>query len=171
MNWCVDSSKSTVAAWLSAGFVMVLPVAAAPVAQPAAPELVSPSVFVVPTNPVFVVPTNPVFVVPTNSVFVVPTNPKDGRDPFFPNSTRPYDALSAVRPHVADVSSLVLKGISGPPDHRLVIINNHTFGVGDEENLVTPQGRIHIRCVEIKARSVVIESGGQRHELNYADKR
>jgi len=163
MNWCVDSSKSTVAAWLSAGFVMVLPVAAAPIAQPAAPEVVSRSVSVVPTNSVFVVP--------TNSVFVVPTNPKDGRDPFFPNSTRPYETVSAAQPHAGDVSSLVLKGISGPPNHRLVIINNHTFGVGDEESLVTPQGRITIRCVEIKARSVVIESGGQRHELNYADKR
>ena len=147
MNWCVNSSKSAVAAWLSAGFVMVLPVAAAPVAQPAAPEVVSPS------------------------VFVIPMNSKDGHDPFFPNSTRLYETVSAARSHAGDVSSLVLKGISGPPDHRLVIINNHTFGVGDEENLVTPQGRIHIRCVEIKARSVVIESGGQRHELNYADKR
>jgi len=147
MNWCVNFSKSAVAAWLSAGFVMVLPVAAAPVAQPAAPEVVS------------------------RSVFVVPTNPKDGRDPFFPNSTRSYETVSAARPHAGDVSSLVLKGISGPPNHRLVIINNHTFGVGDEENLVTPQGPIHIRCVEIKARSVVIESGGQRHELSYANNR
>ncbi|MGB8370468.1 MAG: hypothetical protein ACLPYZ_03185 [Limisphaerales bacterium] len=147
MNWCVNSSKSAVAAWLSAGFVMVLPVAAAPVAQPAAPEVVS------------------------RSVFVVPTNPKDGRDPFFPNSTRSYETVSAGRPHAGDVSSLVLKGISGPPNHRLVIINNHTFGVGDEENLVTSQGPIHIRCVEIKAGSVVIESGGQRHELSYANNR
>ena len=147
MNWCVNSSISAMAAWLSAGLVMVLPVAAAPVAQPAAPEVVS------------------------RSVFVVPTNPKDGRDPFFPNSTRPYETVSAARPHAGDVSSLVLKGISGPPNHRLVIINNHTFGVGDEENLVTPQGPIHIRCVEIKDRSVVIESGGQRHELNYANNR
>ena len=147
MNWCVNSSKSAVAAWLSAGFVMVLPVAAAPVAQPAAPEVVS------------------------RSVFVIPTNPKEGRDPFFPNSTRPYETVSAAQPHAGDVSSLVLKGISGPPDHRLAIINNHTFGVGDEENLVTPQGPIHIRCVEIKASSVVIESGGQRHELNYTKNR
>jgi hypothetical protein len=125
---------------------MVLPVAAAPVAQPAAPEVVS------------------------RSAFVVPTNPKDGRDPFFPNSTRLYETVSAARPHAGDVSLLVLKGISGPPDHRLVIINNHTFGVGDEENLVTPRGRIHIRCVEIKDSSVVIESAGQRHELKYATK-
>jgi hypothetical protein len=144
MNWCVNSSKSAVAAWLSAGFVMVLPVAAAPVAKPAAPEVVS------------------------RSVFVIPTSPKDGRDPFFPNSTRPYETVSAARPHAGDVSSLVLKGISGPPERRLVIINNHTFGVGDEQDLPTPQGRIHIRCVEIKDSSVVIESAGQRHELKYA---
>jgi hypothetical protein len=147
MNWCVNSSKSAVAAWISAGFVMLLPAAAAPVAQPAAPEVVS------------------------RSVFVVPTNPKDGRDPFFPNSTRSYETLSAAQPHVGDVSSLILKGISGPSDHRLAIINNHTFGVGDEESIVTPQGPIHVRCIEIKASSVVIESGGQRHELNYTKNR
>ena len=66
------------------------------------------------------------------------------------------------------MSSLVLKGISGSSDSRLAIINNHTFGVGDEANIVTPQGPIHVRCVEIKDSSVVIESGGQRHELNYS---
>ncbi len=148
MNWCVISSKSAVAAWLSTGFVMVLPVAAAPVApvaKPAAPEVVA------------------------RSTFLIPTNPKDGRDPFFPNSTRLYETVSAeAQPHVADVSSLVLKGISGPPDHRLAIINKRTLGVGDEANLVTPQGPIHIRCVDIKESSVVIESAGQRHELKYA---
>ena len=69
------------------------------------------------------------------------------------------------------MSALVLKGISGPPDHRLVIINNHTLGVGDEATLVTPQGPIHIRCLEIKDSSVVIESNGQRHELNYKKNR
>jgi hypothetical protein len=144
MNWCVISSKSAVAAWLSAGFVMVLPIAAAPVAQPAAPEVVS------------------------RSVFVVPTNSNEGRDPFFPNSTRAYDIISAARPHAGDVTSLVLKGISGPPDRRLAIINNHTFAIGDEQDLATPQGRIHIRCVEIKDTTVVIETAGQRHELKYA---
>jgi hypothetical protein len=147
MNWCVISSKGALAAWLSAGFVMALPVAAAPVAQPAVPEVVS------------------------RSTFVIPKNPKEGRDPFFPNSTRLYETVLPAQPHVADVSSLVLKGISGPPNHRLVIINNHTFGAGDEANLVTPQGPIHIRCLEIKASSVVIESSGQRHELNYTKNR
>jgi len=140
----INPCKNAMAAWLSVALVMVLPAAAAPAAQPAAPEAV------------------------LRSVFVVPTNPKEGRDPFFPNSNRPYERAQAGQPHVGDITALVLKGISGPPDRRLAIINNHTFGVGDEQDLATPQGRIHIRCIEIKDRSVVIESAGQRHELKYA---
>jgi hypothetical protein len=101
----------------------------------------------------------------SRSVFVLPTNPKEGRDPFFPNSTRPYEDAASKNP--GDLSSLVLRGISGSVDHRLVIINNHTFGVGDEGDVITPHSRIHIRCVEIKDNSVVVESGGQRHELSY----
>ena len=140
----INSCKNAMAAGLSVALVVVLPAAAAPAAQPAAPEAV------------------------LRSVFVVPTNPKEGRDPFFPNSNRPYERAQAGQPHVGDITALVLKGISGPPDRRLAIINNHTFGVGDEQDLATPQGRIHIRCVEIKDSSVVIESAGQRHELKYA---
>jgi len=99
--------------------------------------------------------------------FTMPTNPKEGRDPFFPTSNRPYESVQANQPHVGDITSLVLKGVSGPSDHRLAIINNHTFGVGDSQDIVTPQGRIHVRCVEIKDDSVVIESAGQSHELKY----
>ncbi|MGB7746446.1 MAG: hypothetical protein WBN75_04085 [Verrucomicrobiia bacterium] len=144
MNRHVNSSKSAMAAWLSTALVTVLPVAAAPVAQPVAPEAVA------------------------RSVFVIPTNPKEGRDPFFPASTRLYED-AAIKNPVSDLTSLVLKGISGSPDHRLAIINNHTFGVGDEGDVVTPHSRIHVRCIEIKDKSVVIESNGQRHELSYAN--
>jgi hypothetical protein len=144
MNRCLNFCKSAMAAGLSVAFVVVLPVAAAPATPPAAPEVVS------------------------RSAFTIPTNPKEGRDPFYPNSTRPYDTVTVGQVHVADVSSLVLKGISGPSNHRLAIINSHTFGEGDEQDLVTSQGRIHVRCIEIKTGSVVIESAGQRHELKYA---
>lgn len=122
----------------------VLPAAAAPPAQTAAPGMAA------------------------RSVFVMPTNPKEGRDPFFPTSNRPYESAQAGQPHVGDITALVLKGVSGPPDHRLAIINNRTFAVGDTQDLVTPQGHIHVRCVEIKDGSVVIESAGQKHELKYA---
>ena len=143
MKRSLYSCKSAMAAGLSFVSVVVLPVAAAPVTQPVAPELAP------------------------RSVFLIPANPQEGRDPFYPNSTRPYENAPAAKASMGDVRSLVLKGISGPPEHRLAIINNRTLGVGDESDLTTPQGRIHIRCVEIKDNSVVIESGGQNHELKY----
>jgi len=101
------------------------------------------------------------------SVFVLPANPNEGRDPFFPDSLRPYES-AVVNNHTAEITSLIFKGVSGPPGHQLVIINNHTFGAGDEGDVTTAQGRLHIRCVEIKADSVVIESGGQRVILNFS---
>ena len=82
-------------------------------------------------------------------------------------STRPYEEAASKVP--GDLTSLVLRGFSGPPDHRLAIINNHTFGVGDEGDVLTLHNRIHIRCVEIKEKSVVVESNGQRHEISYAN--
>jgi hypothetical protein len=103
------------------------------------------------------------------SVFILPANSKEGRDPFFPDSTRPYEQAAAANPRVSDITSLVLKGFSGSLDHRLVIINNHTFATGDEGDVVTSTGRIHLRCVKIKTNSVVIEVGGQRHELFYSN--
>jgi hypothetical protein len=103
------------------------------------------------------------------SVFTMPANPQDGCDPFFPESTRPYEAAAAANPKVADITSLVLRGFSGSMDHRLVIINNHTFGVGDEGDVVTSAGRLHVSCIEIKTNSVVIAVGGQRHEIFYVN--
>lgn len=131
------------AAGLSMAWLMVLPLAAAPSPAANAPGAAS------------------------RSVFVIPTNPQQGRDPFFPSSNRPYENAPAGKVNVADMTAVVLRGISGPPDHRLAIINNHTFAVGDEQDLATSQGRIHIRCVEIKDHSVVVESGGENHELKY----
>jgi hypothetical protein len=113
------------------------------------------------------VQTNLVQVVP-RSVFIQPSNPKEGCDPFYPNSVRPY--ASAVVPNngpVTDLSSVVIKGISGSPDHRLVIINNVTFAVGDEAEVFTTQGRLRILCLIITDDSAVIEAAGQRQILHY----
>jgi hypothetical protein len=104
------------------------------------------------------------------SVFVFPSNPKQGRDPFFPDSERPYEMSATANPQEGKISSLVLKGFSGPLNHRLVIINNHTFAAGDSGNILTPSGRIKLRCIEIKTNSVVIEVGSQRHELVFPKK-
>ena len=66
-----------------------------------------------------------------------------------------------------DLSSLVIRGKSGASDHPLVIINDVTFAVGDERDVITPQGRIHIRCLQIVGDLAVIEANGQHHELRF----
>ncbi len=103
------------------------------------------------------------------SVFILPTNPREGRDPFFPKSNRPFEMAPAATNNVPEVTALVVKGISGSSDHRLVIINNHTFAAGDTADVITDQGRIRVHCIEIKPRSVIIEVGGQYHELTLTD--
>ena len=105
------------------------------------------------------------------SVFTLPASPKEGRDPFFPNSLRPYEGASVPSSnHVADIHALVIQGFSGVPPHQLVIINNVTFGVGDDAEVRTPDGRIHIHCVGITGNSAVIEVSGQQHTLQYGGK-
>lgn len=108
------------------------------------------------------------------SVFALPANPSQGRDPFFPDSTRPYQHAAAthLHPHplVNELNSLVVQGFSGNPPHRLVIINNYTFAAGDGGDIVTPAGRIHLRCLVVKTNSVIVQVGNQRRELFYSNK-
>ena len=106
--------------------------------------------------------------VAARSHFTIPNNVREGRDPFFPDSSRVYDANVQVSPtHKADATSLVLKGISGTPGHFFAIINNHTFTGGDEGDVLTATGRAHIRCVEIRNDSVVVDINGQRHIITF----
>jgi len=123
-------------------------------------------------SPLVAAPTNPSQSAKTNlvhSVFILPTNPGEGRDPFFPKSNRPYEtAMTATNKNV-EITALVVRGVSGSSDRRLVIINNHTFAAGDIADVITEQGRIRVHCVEIKPRSVVVEVGSQYHELPITD--
>jgi len=66
-------------------------------------------------------------------------------------------------------SQLVLTGISGPAGRRLAIINHHTFGVGDEEEVVTKEGRIRVKVTDIGDDSVTIEIDGQRQLLHVSN--
>jgi hypothetical protein len=102
------------------------------------------------------------------SVFIMPTSSKDGRDPFFPESTRTVDAMMAAS-HVVEITSLKVPGISGTPGHLLAIINNHTFAVGDEGDVLTTSGRVSLRCLEIHPDYVVVEINGQIHRINLDD--
>ena len=101
------------------------------------------------------------------SVFIQPASPKEGCDPFFPSSIRPYATAVIPNAPTTDLSSLFLQGVSGSPEHRLVIINNVTFAVGDEAEVFTSQGRIRIHCLVITDDSAVIEAAGQRQILRY----
>lgn len=107
--------------------------------------------------------------VPAKSVFVMPTNIREGRDPFFPESTRPFDAYKEAS-RTVDVNAFSVKGISIQGGHSMAIINNHTFAVGDEGNVRTANGEVHLRCVEIRAGVVVIEVNGARRELSMGTK-
>jgi len=98
------------------------------------------------------------------SVFVVPTSPRDGRDPFFPESVRAAESMMAST-HTVEITSLKVPGISGTPGHLFAIINNHTFGVGEEGDVKTAGGPVHLRCVEILNNAVMIEINGQIHRI------
>ncbi len=106
---------------------------------------------------------------PVISVFIQPTSPSEGRDPFFPNSTRPYEEFVSKRHNPVELTSLQIKGFSEIAGQRYVIINNHTFAAGDEGDVITPDGRIHIRCLSVGQDSVLVESGGAQHILKFSD--
>lgn len=103
------------------------------------------------------------------SVFAMPTSAREGRDPFFPDSTRPYEENKPAST-LLDVNSFAVKGISIEHGRAMIIINNHTFALGDEGDVLTTSGRVHIRLAEIRHSSVIIEVNGARRELSTAIK-
>lgn len=104
------------------------------------------------------------------SILTIPKTRKEGVDPFFPLSIR-VAATETVSPtnRVAVMGELIIKGFSGRPESPLVIINDHTFGVGEDGDVTTPQGRMRVRCVDIqlKTESAVVEVNKERRELRF----
>ena len=102
------------------------------------------------------------------SVFINPATPQEGKDPFFPQSTRhrPIPAPVTTAPPPSAVVELELKGISGTANRRMAIINNRTFEAGEEGEVVTNVGRIRITCKDIKAGSVQVIVNGQERALS-----
>jgi hypothetical protein len=116
-------------------------------------------------------PTTPAPTEIPRSVFVVPRSPKEGRDPFFPQSTR-FSGTTVTDPKTRTnqppvVLELALKGISGTRERPLAIINNQTFAAGEENEVITGTRRVRIRCIAInaEAETVIIEFGNERREL------
>jgi len=108
------------------------------------------------------------------SIFV--TNDAAGVDPFFPNSSRTRNRQSSddgkKAPRPMGVSALQLKGIMGPPDKRIALINNLTFAKGETQEVRVLDGKLKITCEEIRAKSVLITIEGQTetHELVLPEK-
>ena len=106
---------------------------------------------------------------PPKSVFIIPATSEEGKDPFFPRSTRLHPSTPVVTPTTTNIAPAVvqldLKGISGAVDRRFAIINNHTFAVGEEEELTVNSGRVRVVCKEIKDNSVVVLVNGQERIL------
>ena len=101
------------------------------------------------------------------SGFLIPSTPKEGKDPFFPHSTRLFASV-VVKTNLQPAAlgpELHLNGISGTTDRRLAIINNQTFAVNEEGEVPANRGRAHIRCLEIKADSVLVEVSGEQRVL------
>ena len=106
------------------------------------------------------------------SVFI--DDPRSGKDPFFPASTRrqgvtpqPVSPTSPTPEPVNYLSQLALKGISGPKNAPLALINSSTMAVGELAEIRLGRQVVKIRCREIRDRSVIVEldGGGETREL------
>ena len=104
------------------------------------------------------------------SVFVVPANLTQGRNPFFPHSTRGMIQQQApVKPSqpVVDVSDLTLNGVVPSGARPTAMINGRTFEVGEEGDIKLSDGqKLPVKLEEIKESSVVVTVRGQRRELH-----
>ena len=43
------------------------------------------------------------------------------------------------------------------------------FGEGDEGDVLTPGGRVHLRCLTVGLDSVLVETDGSRHLLRFTN--
>lgn len=60
---------------------------------------------------------------------------------------------------------LILNDISGPDDHRLAIINGHTFEASEEALVKINGQKIRIKCLEIRKDSVLIDAEGAEKQI------
>jgi hypothetical protein len=106
---------------------------------------------------------------PAVSVFAYPDNPSEGRDPFFPGSSRVFENNPDKQSQGPSLTDLTLKSILGAPPRLFAIINNHTFAVGDDGDVILKDGqRLHIRCKDINSKNgtVTVEAGGTSQTLH-----
>lgn len=103
------------------------------------------------------------------STFQLPTSNKEGRDPFFPKSLRPFaSATPTPNKTVMPLTEFVLKALTPHGNPPTAMINNRVLAAGEEGEIKLPSGgKALIRLLEIKDESAVIEVAGQRIELRF----
>lgn len=76
-------------------------------------------------------------------------------------------AMNAAGISLVHYDALTLKGISGPAQKRLALINNQTFGAGESANVQLGDGKVAIKCLEIRESSVLVQfdKSGEKKEL------
>lgn len=100
------------------------------------------------------------------SKFAIPTTLAEGRNPFFPESTRVISqAATTNSPGRTPTFELVLKGISVVGTKRFALINNRTFEENEDADVTVGRSKIHVLCLKIKEDSVVVDIDGTRQEL------
>jgi len=103
------------------------------------------------------------------SVFLIPRKAVEGKDPFFPNSSRVYGTETTVKSGGAPViaADITLKGISGTPEQPLAILNTTTCTTGETAEIITKTSRVKVQCLEINmaAGTVLLQIGSERREL------
>jgi hypothetical protein len=101
------------------------------------------------------------------SVYSIPASSKEGRNPFFPNSTPVAPVVPPKEASQIDPSVFNLNGITSPPK-RTAMINGRTFEPGESGEVKLANGsKIMIKCEEVRADSAIISVGGQRKELKF----
>ena len=142
------------------GTQLALMIAAVSLVHGAAAETKATNVKTAETNAV------PVEVAPPKSIFE--DDLKSGKDPFFPKSARRMEKVPvlAEKP-VAPLTQLSLKGITGPANRRLALINNQPIAAGETSFVKIGTGQVKIHCWEIGENHAVISVEGEpeRKEL------
>jgi len=112
--------------------------------------------------------TPPPIVQPSAPKSVFNDDPSFGKDPFFPRSPRRKFVAKAPDEKPPDPTvpdTITLRGISVSDGRKLAIINNHTVGEGEEFSIKINGQVLKGQCVEIKEKSVIVNSGGATKEI------
>lgn len=85
------------------------------------------------------------------------------KDPFYPDSVRRQAKAEAHedQPSAPPVAVLVLKAIVHGRTNSQAVINDQTFAVGETNEVVVPNGKVEVHCLEISTNSVRVQVTGQ----------